>query len=285
MSVRRDLHEKNRLSWNAATPAHNSHKRDQARFLREGGSTLFPEEVELLGDLRGKALLHLCCNSGQDTLSLAARLGARASGVDISDEAISFARALSAESGIPARFERADVYDWLESPDSEERYDAVYLSYGALCWLSDVPALASGIAGKLAPSGRLVVMEFHPVFGLFDEAWNLEHPYQVHSEPLAIEEEGVSDYVAVARGTLSPGGHQVGVRDFKNPHRCFSFNHGIGEVVSAVAAAGLRIEALREYPYSNGFRFGPMRLLDAARATVPAGFPQLPLMYGLIARR
>src|SRR5689334_22694442 len=110
--LRKELHEENRLAWNEATVAHNSHKVDQARFLREGGSTLFPEEVELLGDVRGLSLVHLQCNAGQDTLSLA-RLGARVTGVDISDSAIEFARRLSEESGIAGTFFRSDVYDWL----------------------------------------------------------------------------------------------------------------------------------------------------------------------------
>jgi hypothetical protein len=64
------LHEQNRLSWNEATRAHNSHKADQARFLREGNSKLEPEELALLGDLTGKSVVHLRCNSGQDTLSM-----------------------------------------------------------------------------------------------------------------------------------------------------------------------------------------------------------------------
>src|SRR5512138_2528139 len=97
--IRKDLHEVNRAAWNAATEAHNSHKADQARFLREGGETIFPEEIALLGDLAGQRLLHLQCNAGQDTLSLVRR-GARATGVDISDTAIEFARRLSADAGI-----------------------------------------------------------------------------------------------------------------------------------------------------------------------------------------
>jgi len=130
--MQRDLHEQNRLSWNAVTPAHNSHKGDQAAFFRAGGDTLFPEELELLGDVEGVDLLHLQCNAGQDTLSLARR-GARATGVDISDEAIRFARELSAGSGIAAEFERADVYDWLReaAPDvsSPARMRAVPASH------------------------------------------------------------------------------------------------------------------------------------------------------------
>src|SRR4051812_10965825 len=104
--LRKQMHEENRVAWNAATEAHNSHKVDQAGFFREGGSTLFPEEVELLGDIAGLSLVHLQCNAGQDTLSLA-RLGATVTGVDISDTAIDFARQLSADSGVPATFVRS----------------------------------------------------------------------------------------------------------------------------------------------------------------------------------
>ena len=97
----RNLHEANRLSWNEATKAHNSHKGDQAAFFRTGGSTLRPEEIALLGDIRGQVLVHLQCNAGQDTLSIASKLRATVTGVDISDEAIDFARKLSVASGIP----------------------------------------------------------------------------------------------------------------------------------------------------------------------------------------
>lgn len=98
-----ELHQQNRRSWNHATRAHNEHKGDQAAFLRGGGSTLFPEEIELLGAVRGQRVVHLQCNAGQDSLSIAAR-GARVTGVDISDEAIAFARTLSKDSGIEASF-------------------------------------------------------------------------------------------------------------------------------------------------------------------------------------
>jgi hypothetical protein len=77
--ARRAFHEQNRLSWDEATRARNSHKADQARFHREGGNCLYREEIELLGDLRGQSVVHLQCNSGQDTLSLK-RLGAAKDG-------------------------------------------------------------------------------------------------------------------------------------------------------------------------------------------------------------
>ncbi len=204
--LRKDLHEANRLAWNAATVAHNSHKADQAKFLREGGSTLFPEEIALLGDIAGRSLVHLQCNAGQDTLSLA-RLGAAVTGVDISDEAIAFARRLSADSGIPARFVRADIYDWLaEAARGPERFDLAFSSYGAIPWLSDIRAWARGIAAILEPGGRFALVEFHPFAMVFDEGWQLAFPYFAQGKPLSWE-SGIGDYVAVAGGALSPSGH------------------------------------------------------------------------------
>ena len=126
--LRKHLHEDNRRAWNLATDAHNSHKADQAAFFRGGGSTLFPDELELLGDLRGKTLLHLQCNAGQDTLSLA-RVGAAVTGVDISDTAIAFAQQLSVDTGIPAAFIRSDVYDWFEQAHQRgDTFDIVFSS-------------------------------------------------------------------------------------------------------------------------------------------------------------
>src|SRR5689334_8773165 len=129
--MRKDLHEENRLSWNAATEAHNSHKGDQAAFFRQGGLTLYAEEIALLGDVKGLSIVHLQCNAGQDTLSIA-RLGAQMTGVDISDTAIDFARQLSQDCGIAATFQRMDIYDWLEqTAQSEQRFDIAFCSYGA----------------------------------------------------------------------------------------------------------------------------------------------------------
>jgi SAM-dependent methyltransferase len=283
--VRTDLHEENRLAWNAATVAHNSHKVDQAAFLRGGGSTLFPEELELLGDVEGLSLLHLQCNAGQDSLSLA-RLGATVTGVDISDEAIAFARQLSLDSGIPATFVRSDVYDWLEEAGRRpERYDVVYSSYGVLVWLSDIRAWARGIAEVLKPGGRLVVVEFHPFPHVFDWDWSLKYPYFRDGEPLTYE-HGVGDYVALSGEALAPSGYVEGVQDFVNPHPGHEFQWGIGEVATALLEAGLVITALREYPYANGAKlFERMRETPGKRMVPPAEVPSLPLMYGVAARK
>jgi SAM-dependent methyltransferase len=281
----KDLREQNRLSWNAVAGAHDTHRGDLAGFLREGGSTLFPEELALLGDIRGKRLAHLQCNCGGDSLSLAL-LGATVTGVDISDEAISSARELSSKTGIPAEFVRADVYDWLAATARDgRRFDAVFSSYGVVCWLPDLSSWAGGIAAALRPGGRFVLVDFHPVAQMFDERWNLSGSYPSGGEPRLLE-EGVGDYVGESGGGLTPAGFVKGVRDFENPHHCHLFRWGLGEVVTALTGAGLRVIALKEYPYSNGERhFGGMRELPGRRMAPPQEVPAVPLMYGISAER
>ncbi len=275
----------NRRSWNAVVGAHDSHRGDLAGFLEAGGSTLFPEERRLLGNLSGASVAHLQCNSGGDTLSLAG-LGADVTGVDLSDEAIRVACSLSEASGISARFVRADVYDWLaDAATRGERYDVVFASYGVVCWLPDLGRWARGIANVLEPGGRFVLVDFHPAAEVFDEGWNLARDYPSGGEPRLLD-EGVGDYVAASGGGLAPAGFAGGVEGFDNPEPCYLFRWGLGEVVTAIAEAGLKITALEEYPYSNGERhFAGMRELSGRRMVPPENVPAVPLMYGLRAEK
>ncbi|HSK99125.1 MAG TPA: glycosyltransferase [Rubrobacteraceae bacterium] len=281
----RALREQNRLSWNAVAEAHDSHRGDLAGYLRGGGSTLFPEERALLGDLRGSTLAHLQCNSGGDSLSLAS-LGATVTGVDASDEAIRSARRLSAEAGIAADFVRADVYDWLAATArTGRRFDVVFSSYGVVCWLTDLGGWARGIASVLGPGGRFVLVDFHPAAEIFDEEWRVAYDYPSGGETRLLE-EGVGDYVGESGGGLTPAGFAEGVVGFQNPRRCHLFRWGLGEVVTAVAGAGLKVTALEEYPYSNGERhFVGMLELRGRRMVPPESVPSVPLMYGVSAEK
>jgi SAM-dependent methyltransferase len=276
----RELHEDNRRSWNSATKAHNSHKGDQAAFLRSGGSTLFPEEVALLGDVAGRRLVHLQCNSGQDSLSLAA-LGADVTGVDISDEAVEFATTLSAQSGLPATFVRSDVFDWFEGAEAVS-YDIAFSSYGALCWLSDLTRWAQGVASVLRPGGRFVVVDFHPVGLMFDWEWQATRDYWRYDQPRETLDDGIGDYVAVSRDGLVPWGYQEGLTEVPDPHPCHQFTWGLSEIIGALVSAGLTLEVFEEYPWSNGCVFGErMRELPGRRFLPPAEVPSVPMMYGL----
>ncbi len=277
----RELREQNRLSWNAVVGAHNSHRGDLPDLIRSGGSTLFPEESGLLGDVRGNTLVHLQCNSGGDSISLA-RLGAEVTGVDISDEAVSSARDLALKTGVQVTFERADVYDWLQKAGREgRRFDTVFSSYGVVCWLPDLVAWAGGIASILVPGGCFVLVDFHPAVDTFDADWNLVRDYPAGGEPMLLG-DGVGDYVAASGGGLTPAGFVEGVSGFENSEKAHLFGWGLGEVVTALAGAGLGISILEEYAYTNGERsFARMRELRGKRMFPPEGVPALPLMYGI----
>jgi PhzF family phenazine biosynthesis protein len=286
--LRRDLHEANRRSWNEATVAHNQRKRDQAGWLREGGELLFPEELELLGELEGKRLVHLQCNSGQDSLCLARR-GAVVTGVDISDEAIAFAGKLAIESAIPASFERADVYDWLEQAGADgRRFDLAFCSYGGTGWLSDLRTWARGIAGVLVPGGAMVLVEFHPVAFCFDEQRKPTWPYFGAAQGEVIDEpEGVRDYVGQSGEALAPMGFVASEQEFANPHPAHGFAWSLADTITAFIAAGLVIERFEEWPWMNGCRFFEDQRLDpiTRRWHEGEGTPSLPGMFGLRVRK
>jgi SAM-dependent methyltransferase len=205
-------------------------------------------------------------------------------GIDISDEAIDFARALSAETGIAAVFERADVYDWFAA--SEAQFEVAFSSYGALAWLSDIAAWARGVARVLAPAGRLVIVEFHPSLNLFDWHGGFNVNANIGGGVRSEYVNGIGDYVEESGGALSPSGHVPATAPFTNPEPCHEWDWSIVDVLDAVARAGLRIEHVREWPYSNGCRFfSNMVALEGRRWALPPSAPKLPLMYGFVASR
>ncbi len=221
--------EGNRRHWNELAEVHaRSYETDG---LLEGRCQLDGIQRRELGDLSGRSLLHLQCHIGTDSLSLAL-LGAEVTGIDISDESVRQARLLSRRTGIPARFLRSSVYDL---PDSlEDGFDVVYTSVGVLCWLSDLDAWAEIIAGRLGAGGVFYMMETHPVLAAFDdesEEMRLRYGYFHRDQPDRWE-GGCPDY--------DDGGYTV-----RSPS--WEWRWSMGDVVSALAGAGLRIRFLHEH--------------------------------------
>lgn len=248
-----EQHETNRASWNAATARHLTHRDDAAVLARlhAGEPILFPEELDLLGDLRGRRVLHLQCNDGIDTLALAREGADEVVGVDISDVAVATASARGVASGLPVSFERGDVLDWMtDAAAAGERFDRVFASYGALCWIADLEGWMRGAASLLAPGGRLVVIEFHPLFAIFEPGWVVERSY-FGARGGWRWEEGVQDYVGYLEEDPAAAAE---ARAWVNPSACVEFQWTVADIVTAVLAAGLRLEALREYPYANGWQ-------------------------------
>ncbi len=258
--------EANRATWNlwVTRDTGSDHHKDVARY-RATGSSLRPIERAELGDVAGASLLHLQCNLGSETLSWA-RLGAQVTGVDIADDAIAFARALANEGGLTgaARFIRSDVYDLAATLD--ERFDIVIASYGALCWAPDVERWARVAAEFVAPGGRLLLVDLHPAGiavdidqdDLLGLRMRLSQPYFHTHTPLTEEK---------------PGEPPV-----------YAWTYSLGEVVSAVADAGLRVESLCEFPFAHWRQFPQLVESGDGYWRWPDDANTLPLLFSLRAR-
>ncbi len=228
-----DCLQKNRDLWNELTPIHaRSDFYDVAGFKR-GQCTLKSIELEELGDVTGKSLLHLQCHFGLDTLSWA-RLGAQVTGVDFSDKAIDLARSLSKELGIKADFVCSNIY---ALPDVlRDQFDIVFTSYGILTWLPDLPRWAEVIAHFLKPGGNFYMVEIHRLLEVFDDSADstelkVTHSYFPSHEPLKYEMTGSYADSSVLLDNAS-----------------YEWTHSLGEVISALTTTGLRIDFLHEFP-------------------------------------
>ena len=227
MSDGDDQHmDANRRSWDARTPTHFGSRFYGVDGFKAGASSLNSLEIEGVGDVDGKSLLHLQCHFGMDTMSWA-RLGAVATGVDFSEEAISRARSLSGELGIDAKFVVSNVYDLPEVLDG--RFDVVFTSYGVLTWLPDLERWANVIAHFLEQGGVFYILDAHPFGNVFydeDDAVDLRpfYPYSTRGTgPLEFPPGSTyTDGPDEEYGPTFEWGHSVGdILNREFPRRAF----------------------------------------------------------------
>lgn len=220
----------NRHSWNTKTDTHiTSDFYDVAGFLK-GKSSLNDIELTLLGDLKGKSVLHLQCHFGQDSISLN-RLGAAVTAVDFSDVAIHHARQLAKEANAVVNFICSDVYTLPEHLD--EQFEIVFTSYGVIGWLPDLNKWGQVISTFLKPGGKLVFAEFHPFVWMYDS--NFEKiTYSYFNSGAIIETETGSYTDRTAEITATT----------------VAWNHSLSEVMNSLIQNGLAIRSFDEYDYS-----------------------------------
>jgi SAM-dependent methyltransferase len=256
----------NRAVWDAWT-AHDltSDHHRAVEIVRAGDSTLRSIERDELGEVAGKSLLHLQCNMGADTLSWA-RLGAIVTGVDFSHEAISVARRLADDVGLPARFIAAGVY---HLPDTlDERFDLVVSTYGTIGFLPDLARWAKVVARYVADGGRFVLVDIHPL-------------------PLILQQAShANSDLVVARSYFTDGApDEERIHDAAGASPLYTWRHSLGNVVTVLSQAGLRIAALREYPHTFWRQFPALRQDGDGWWRWPDDLPQIPLLYSLLAVR
>jgi SAM-dependent methyltransferase len=227
----------NRANWDERAPAHAaSPDYDVERFVTDPGflSKVVRFDLPLLGDIAGLRGVHLQCHIGTDTISLA-RLGASMTGLDFSPTAIAQARELAERTGADATFVEADAYEAAEVL-GRAAFDLVFTGIGALCWLPSVRWWAAVVADLLRPGGRLFIREGHPMLWTIDDTREddllvVDTSYFERDEPLVLDEDGT--YVQ----TETIFEHNVS----------HSWNHGLGEIVTALLDAGMQLTGLTEH--------------------------------------
>ncbi len=224
--------EINKATWNQKVTIHAESKFYDLEAFMKGESSLKNYELDAIGDVSGKSLLHLQCHFGQDTLSWS-RMGAKCVGIDISEKGIEKAKQLNKDLDLDARFVCCNVLD--TSQFVQDQFDIVFTSYGVIGWLPDLKPWARMIAECLKPGGIFYIAEFHPIVWMFDYLdAKPEIRYGYHQKEVIYEEY---------QGTYADENANMISKEY-------GWNHGLGEVVSSLSEAGLSIEYLKEYDES-----------------------------------
>ena len=247
--------------WESRLPHHLKSDFYGLEEFRNGRTSLNEIELPLLGDVRGKRVLHLQCHFGQDTLSLA-RMGARATGLDFSPSAIAAAQELAGALALDADFICADVHDAAARIDGPA--DLVFTTYGVLGWLPDMGRWARVVADCLKPGGELLLVEFHPAVWMYDNDFIRPTYSYFNREPIIENEEGTYADAGAPISKASVG-----------------WNHSIGEVFGALRGAGLQVTHLEEYDFSPYPAFNGSVVAGDRRWQIKGIEGLLPLVYSL----
>jgi SAM-dependent methyltransferase len=232
-----DYQALNRANWDDRAQAHAaSTDYNVDDFVADPGylSDVVRFDLPRLGDISGLRGVHLQCHIGTDTISLS-RLGATMTGLDFSPKSLEQARAIAERTGAAVDFVESDVYAAADLL-GHGGFDLVYTGIGALCWLPSVQRWAQTVAALLKPGGRLFIREGHPVLWALeyerpDDMLVLTEPYFEQEAPQVYEEGGT--YVST---------------DVEFTHNTtHEWNHGIGEIITAVLEAGMTVTGFVEH--------------------------------------
>lgn len=232
MSNNSDYFKTNKATWNQKVKVHAESDMYNLEAFKGGELSLMAYELEALGNVEGKTMLHLQCHFGQDTLSWS-RLGAKCTGVDLSDEGINLAKSLNEELKLDAEFVCCNVLE--TSKYVNETFDIVFTSYGVIGWLPELESWGKMIAARLNKGGTFFITEFHPIVWMFDYLETKPVLKYGYMQDEVIYEEYEGTYAN---------------QNSKMVSKEYGWNHGLSEVINALTKAGLHIEYLKEFDES-----------------------------------
>lgn len=257
--------EINKKTWNEKTDVHVSSEFYANEDFLNGKTSLNQIELKLLGDIKDKSILHLQCHFGQDTLSLS-RMGAKTTGIDLSDNAILKAKEFNKLLNLDSQFICCDIYD-LPNHLSQQ-FDIIFTSYGTIGWLPDLNKWADIISHFLKPKGQFIMADFHPVVWMFDNNFKEVFYSYFNVEPIIEEEIGT-----------------YGDRDAKIQTKTITWNHPTSEVLNALIKSGLEINAFNEYNYSPYNCFNETEEFEKGKFRIKHLENKIPMVFSLSATK
>lgn len=260
-----DYIEINKQSWNNRTDFHvNSEFYEMDAFLK-GKSSLNDIELNVLGDIKGKSILHLQCHFGQDSISLQ-RLGAEVLGIDLSDKSIAMAKEIALKTNTNAKFICSDIYNLPNCLD--QQFDMVYTSYGTIGWLPDLDKWASVVQHFLKPGGKFVFVEFHPVVWMFDDDFD-KIGYNYFNSGAIVETES---------GTYAD-------RNANLKQKYVMWNHGMSEVLNSLIKNNLLVNSFDEFDHSPYNCFKHTVEFEPKKFRIKHLENKIPMVYALTATK
>jgi SAM-dependent methyltransferase len=254
------MHAANRVAWDEAAERYERWFHEAVALIRSGGTNLFGVETQLIGDLHGRCprAIHLQCAGGRDTLSLWNQGADEVIGVDFSPRMLALAERLTAATGAPARWILSDVLDTPHELDGTA--DLVYTGRGSLLWLQDLDAWAAVIARLLSPLGRFVLFEGHPAEWLFDAD---DDGHWIATD---------YDYFGGAEASKGWAPEYIDHLSIAESDQGWKFARAwtLGEVITALLRADLRLEAFAEHPVDWWGGHGDVR--EDERGRIPLSF-------------
>lgn len=221
----------NQVFWDEVAPVH--YKAYDLEKLRKGEWHFDEIQKRELPNLKGKSVLHLMCHIGADSLSMVTE-GAKVTGIDISEQSLKWARQLSIETGLEAKFIQSNIYDLKDNLD--EQFDVVYTSQGVIIWLKDIDEWGKIVAHYLKPGGTFYIMDTHPIVmgSEYDnnKCFKVSYDYFGRKKALHWDEEW-PDYAD---------------ENYIPKNSSYEWNWPLSDIVNALIKAGLQINFLNEYP-------------------------------------
>jgi SAM-dependent methyltransferase len=251
----------NKNTWNNKTEVHIASEFYDMKGFLEGKSTLNSIELELLGDISNKKILHLQCHFGQDTMTFA-RMGAQATGIDFSEKAIEKATEFSKQLNLDTTFICCDIYEALKY--LKDQFDIVFTSYGTIGWLPDLDKWAKVVSQFLKPGGQFIMADFHPVVWMYDNDFKEVFYSYFNIEPIVEDESGTyaDRYSEIEAKTIT-------------------WNHPISETLNALINNGIELNCFNEYDYSPYNCFNNTEEFETNKFRIKTFENKIPMVYSI----